>query len=268
MMIKLRICAFSVYDTKPVHFISTSASLLKWVKKKRKVYDSNLGRMVEIEFLRTELQNDYNNNMNDVDISDQLRKVYCFNRWLRNRKWWWVLFMWGLGVILVNSYVAYVSANTLIWREKRKDLISHYEYRKAIALALICPQQFYASTVEEEEGCPLSSSRVGRPRKKVQFVQTRYQQQQSLSNKAVKVSDNSLNPINGALRHRLNNTLGHFPNDSQLSGRKCSLKCALHRWYDRDIQIRKQVIQCVVCGVALCRQCFRSFHTIAQVEYL
>ena len=98
--------AFSVYDTKPVHFISTAAKSLKWIPIKRKVWDVNSGKMVEIKFLRTELQNDYNHKMNDVDISDQLRKVYCFNRWVRNRKWWWALFMWGLGVIVVNAYVA------------------------------------------------------------------------------------------------------------------------------------------------------------------
>ena len=44
--------AFSVYDTKPVHFLSTAARSLKWMRKKRKVYDSNLGQMVEIEFLK------------------------------------------------------------------------------------------------------------------------------------------------------------------------------------------------------------------------
>ena len=77
--------AFSVYDTKPVHFISTAATSLKWVKKQRTVFDTRTNQSVKMEFLRTELQDKYNNGMNDVDISDQLRKIYCFNRWLRNR---------------------------------------------------------------------------------------------------------------------------------------------------------------------------------------
>ena len=54
--------------------------------------------------------------------------------------------MWALGVILVNTYVAYVSANTLIWRKKKKDLISYYEFRKSVALALIALDDFYASS--------------------------------------------------------------------------------------------------------------------------
>ena len=34
------VLTFSVYDTKPVHFISTAATSLKWVNKKRRVYDT------------------------------------------------------------------------------------------------------------------------------------------------------------------------------------------------------------------------------------
>ena len=66
--------AFSVYDTKPVHFISTAATSLKWVKKQRTVFDTRTSQSIIMEFLRTELQDKYNNGMNDVDISDQLRK--------------------------------------------------------------------------------------------------------------------------------------------------------------------------------------------------
>ena len=42
--------AFSVYDTKPVHFISTAATSLTWMKEKKKVYDVTLNEMIEIEF--------------------------------------------------------------------------------------------------------------------------------------------------------------------------------------------------------------------------
>ena len=60
--------------------------------------------------------------------------------------------MWGLVVIIFNYYVAYVAAKTLIWR-KKYNLISHYEFRKLIVLALICTEQFYESTVGREEEC-------------------------------------------------------------------------------------------------------------------
>ena len=92
--------AFSVYDANPVYFISTSALSLKWIKTKPQLSDKVTYQCIGIEFLRTNIQNKYNNGMNDVDVSDQLRKVYFFNRWLRKRKWWWAIFMWVLGVIL------------------------------------------------------------------------------------------------------------------------------------------------------------------------
>ena len=32
--------AFSVYDSKPVHFLSSAATSLKWLKKTKRVYDT------------------------------------------------------------------------------------------------------------------------------------------------------------------------------------------------------------------------------------
>ena len=134
---------FSVHNTKPVHFISIAVLSLKCIKTKKKFYNKVTNQMIEIEFLRTNMQNEYNNWMNDVAISNQLQKVYCFNQWLRNRKWWLAIFMWALGVILVNAYVAYIATNTQIWHKKKKELLSHYQFRKPVALALINSDQFY-----------------------------------------------------------------------------------------------------------------------------
>ncbi len=55
--------------------------------------------------LRWSMSNDYNFQMNDDDIADQLRHVYWIIRFQRNNKWWWALFLWGYEVLLVNSYV-------------------------------------------------------------------------------------------------------------------------------------------------------------------
>ena len=82
------IAAFVVCDAKPVDFISTTAISLKWKEKKRRVCDATSNKITEISYLRTQMQDDCNNGMNDVDMSDKLRKIYCFNRWLRNMKWW------------------------------------------------------------------------------------------------------------------------------------------------------------------------------------
>jgi hypothetical protein len=37
------VVVFSVYDTKPVHFLSTSVKSLKWIEKAKKVYDPSKG---------------------------------------------------------------------------------------------------------------------------------------------------------------------------------------------------------------------------------
>ena len=88
--------------------------LFEMDEQKKLVYNKVQNQPIGIDVLRTTIQNDYKNDMNDVDIPDQLCKMYCFNRWLRNRKWWWAICMWVLGVIFTNVYVAYVSTNTLI----------------------------------------------------------------------------------------------------------------------------------------------------------
>ena len=45
-------CAVSVYDTKPVRFMTMSNDRIEWIKNKRKVYNKYLGKQVDIEFLR------------------------------------------------------------------------------------------------------------------------------------------------------------------------------------------------------------------------
>ena len=46
--------------------------------------------------------------MGDVDIVDTLGNQYYFDHWLRNFKWWQPIFLWGMQLLPVNTYVCYM----------------------------------------------------------------------------------------------------------------------------------------------------------------
>jgi hypothetical protein len=110
--------AVSVYDTKPVHFLSTVSESVFWIQKKRKVWDAVHQEVKLIGFLRLNIVDDYNNDMNSTDIADQLRNVYRCDHWMRNRKWWWAFLIWAIGVAGVNAYKIY---DVMYEEEKKKE---------------------------------------------------------------------------------------------------------------------------------------------------
>ena len=110
--------ACSVYDTKPVHMLSTVEESMYWVLKKRKVWSAVHKQIREMGHLRLNFIDDYNNNMNGADIADQLRNQYRPNHWMRNRMWWWAFFIWSIGVAGVNAFKMYGS---MYEEEKRKQ---------------------------------------------------------------------------------------------------------------------------------------------------
>ena len=103
--------ATSFYVTKPVHYLSMSSEELKWVFCEKDVYNVETGTKETLQFLRMCYINDYNHQMGDVDVADQLRNNYRFDHWLRKRKWWWSIMFWGIVVILVNAYIVYIRVN-------------------------------------------------------------------------------------------------------------------------------------------------------------
>jgi hypothetical protein len=83
---------------------------IEWIVKKRKVWNKQTNKMEWIEFLRLSVNDDYNGNMNDCDVQDQLRTVYRFDYWLRQRKWWWAIFLFAFQLLLTDAYVSYCRA--------------------------------------------------------------------------------------------------------------------------------------------------------------
>jgi hypothetical protein len=52
-------------------------------------------------FKKIKIVDDYNNGMNTVDQADQLCNVYQFDLWMRTRKWWWAIWLWGVQVCII-----------------------------------------------------------------------------------------------------------------------------------------------------------------------
>jgi len=127
--------AFSVYVTKLVHFLSMACTGLKWIEKRKKVFERESSTNVSVAFLRPEVTDLYNNGMNNVDIADQLRGTYQFNHWMRKCKWWWSIWMWGVQVLLVNAYVLYWTTYSIIWKTDKKLILSQYSFREEIVKA-------------------------------------------------------------------------------------------------------------------------------------
>lgn len=100
--------------------------------------------MKEMKYLRLNIIDEYNSHMNQTDIADQLRGQYRPDAWLRNKKWWWSIFIWALGVAATNGYKIYCT----MWDEDKKkgrtDLPkkwSHAEFLEQLVYDMIFPKQ-------------------------------------------------------------------------------------------------------------------------------
>ena len=113
------------------HFLSTVCKKIKWVQCEKKVYCVETEQVETMMFLWLSINNEYKYGTGGVDIVDQLQNYYCFDHWMHKRKWWWSVFFWAIGVFLVNCCLL----QEIHGVQKMKP-ISHYEFHKAIALAL------------------------------------------------------------------------------------------------------------------------------------
>ena len=84
-------------------------------------------------FLRLVINDSYNMNMNNVDVADQLRGSYRPERCMRKQKWWWSMFFWGHGTLIVNAFVAY----RWYMEMEVKVPMSRYAFRLKLVLAKV-----------------------------------------------------------------------------------------------------------------------------------
>ena len=248
--------AVSVYDTKPVHFLSMTCDEVKWIRKTRKVFDKAKKKMVKGDFLRLNINDEYNNGMGGVDIADQLRGYYRFDKWQRTFKWWHSVFWWSFQVLMVNSYKCYQSH---IIDDLHSNPMSHYEFQKMIAEAWIDPDCLNKKIKSEDETTDVmsvsstitGSSTVGTAGNRVRFCSS------------------SLDPLTGSLRCRIDHSgVGHWPIKA-----KNNEYCQLHRWANPGSTSNsrkrkyKGVIRCSECNVTLCvGYCYETFHEVWNLQ--
>ncbi|KAK3281102.1 hypothetical protein CYMTET_11091 [Cymbomonas tetramitiformis] len=103
-----KVLALSIYGSKPVHMLTSHHSEVKLIGKERKIWDAAESRLTTLNFTRLNVIDDYNYNMNGVDVVDQLRNQYrCNDPWMRQRKWWFPIFLWCIEVACGNAYRCY-----------------------------------------------------------------------------------------------------------------------------------------------------------------
>ena len=103
--------ACSIYETKPVHYLSMVCDTLKWAVMEKPCFNVENSMVETLRFLRMNKIHEYNNKMGGVDLSDQLRGTYRIYKGVRNRKWWWSILFWSIGVMITNTYVIYLHVN-------------------------------------------------------------------------------------------------------------------------------------------------------------
>jgi len=86
----------SCYDQKPFYMISSKCEEVSWEQVTKNLWSSSLKKQTDFTFLRLSLSHDYNFEMNDNNIVDQLWLVYRIMHFQRNNKWWWALFLWDI----------------------------------------------------------------------------------------------------------------------------------------------------------------------------
>ena len=92
--------------------------------KEKKVYNPATYKMYSMEFIRPKFIDDYNQDMDHVDITDHLAKNYQLGLSLLQRKWWWPIFLWALEKCIINAYVIYLK-----WHKQRLlKYKSHYDF--------------------------------------------------------------------------------------------------------------------------------------------
>ena len=285
--------ACSLYDTKPVHFLSSCVEEVVWMTKSRKVWDKNNHANKNIDFLRLNVVNEYNFGMGGVDIADQLRLQHRVDRWMRQSKWWWSIWLWSLSLAATNGYIIWrhVYDKEIKLKRSTPTYYSHVQFLEKLALQLIWPEVYYdtargevltqvsATTTSTRTtnrnvtgGTETRNSTVDKTRLLNRRVQTLTER--TLTTCFPKRLDGKFHPS----LPTYSKPCQYCQYKERLSNPEAGKKIPGARRHRTDggklVQPIKRckrtydnVSRCIVCNVELCPECFLNFHGIDLNSY-
>ena len=177
---------------------------------------------------------------------------------MRKLKWWWSMFFWGHGTLLVNVYLSYCCC----MQKNGLTPMSHYKFRRSIVLAKIAPDTYGAPSQRESIPCQRGDHR-GRKgsstsvRSRVAAAKKAKMEKGSTYVTATQVA----NPSSLFHAMRTNPNVCHLPVPVKGVG-KC---CVLCRWATGN-KYTAQLSHCEACATSLCVWCYKIFHTIGDLE--
>ena len=182
---------------------------------------------------------------------------------------------------MTNAYVSYCKYHHI---HDRKPPLTHYEFNRALALAWLCPQQYwrqqqqpiYANipsslTFTTNERLPQTSATTvstltsggdsGRRTRASRTLPTATETITATTTSRVitcRVEDRAFEegaPLNV---RRLSMAYDHLPLP-RVKGNVC---CALHNWVadDKTRRYKQNLMYCLTCRVHLCIKCYKRFH--------
>lgn len=116
----------SFYDDAPFMMMSNIVDSVNVIEIHRRCYSTGTQKHFWVIVKRLSLADLYNHNMNQVDLADQLRMWYRPDGlWIRQKKWWWNIFLWCMGQAVVNAYIMYKA----VCVEEKEKPMTHLEFR-------------------------------------------------------------------------------------------------------------------------------------------
>ena len=154
----------------------------------------------------------------------------------------------------------YVNVNVLAGK-KKKDLMSHHDFRKSIALSWIKstavkPSQEISVLSRRRVRCDEDVSEASSVT--MSTIRSVIRPKTGIKRRATPVNDVSIVSTSALSRLRLDPTLDHI-----LDMAKGSARCAIHRWV--GIELERNTYFCSTCNVNLCIICNRAFHQVPDL---